>query len=560
MPVSPSLRDLRGRFDPEARNQKLTALAAVLVEGPQDAERCARVNDDLLFVRAFPDDPEVWEAARAGLAAIDEQVGSLSRKQRKLLDDSGIAGTTSRHTYSYGAARWMVSRGEKVSIDWSAYRKSEQLDPLIRQVLHPLEVDAFESGDYSTREWVELAAAHHAAIDWLLRDAPGPDDDRYGVWSTLYDAAQVPLAWDLTASRRSTTLASIDVERPVARAGFRRLPSDPPALIAQPLEGIRRLEGTEAEAWHDVCAASLAARCREVLATFDANRDEIYLADLGEGVKLCILGLARALRLPIEANYGYVMVSNGVPIGYGGATPLGPQANTGINIFEPFRKSEAGMLFAQALRAFATLFGVRRFLVNPYQFGKENDEGIASGAYWFYDRLGFRPRTVEGNLVRERERSRHEADPTYRSDAAALEQLATEDLVLTLAGGEQAPLIDERILTTVGVSVSRLLAASSAPTRLREANALMRMVGDAFAPKPINELDERERFGLGLLSPMLASLMGIANQWSPGDRAGVWELVRLKGETQERDYARHSATAWALWSALLQRTAGSSPG
>ncbi|MFO1316643.1 MAG: hypothetical protein U1F58_13655 [Burkholderiales bacterium] len=43
------------------------------------------------------------------------------------------------------------------------------------------------------------------------------------------------------------------------------------------------------------------------------------------------------------------------------------------------------------LRAFHTLYGSGRFVVNPYQFGAGNAEAIASGAFWFYYRLGFRP-------------------------------------------------------------------------------------------------------------------------------------------------------------------------
>jgi hypothetical protein len=60
---------------------------------------------------------------------------------------------------------------------------------------------------------------------------------------------------------------------------------------------------------------------------------------------------------------------------------LAAQANTGLHIFESFRGSEAGFLYVQTLRAFHSLFGVSRFVLNPYQLGAENDEGIDSGAY-----------------------------------------------------------------------------------------------------------------------------------------------------------------------------------
>jgi hypothetical protein len=50
---------------------------------------------------------------------------------------------------------------------------------------------------------------------------------------------------------------------------------------------------------------------------------------------------------------------------------------------------------ASCSRASAPLrhvFGTTSFSIDPYQLGKGNDEGLESGAWWFYAKLGFRPR------------------------------------------------------------------------------------------------------------------------------------------------------------------------
>ena len=62
--------------------------------------------------------------------------------------------------------------------------------------------------------------------------------------------------------------------------------------------------------------------------------------------------------------------------------------------------------------------GVTSFSIDPYQLGFENEEAIASGAFWFYRKLGFRPtdRGVARLVAREEERLA--ADPAYRSLAA----------------------------------------------------------------------------------------------------------------------------------------------
>ena len=54
----------------------------------------------------------------------------------------------------------------------------------------------------------------------------------------------------------------------------------------------------------------------------------------------------------------------------------------------------------------------QKFVVKPYQFGKGNPEGLKSGAFWFYYRLGFRP-------VRD----------DIREQAAAVEEITNRSII-----------------------------------------------------------------------------------------------------------------------------------
>ncbi len=239
-------------------------------------------------------------------------------------------------------------------------------------------------------------------------------------FAAAWDAAEVPLRWALADSKRSTTHARLNV-RPKWRSGFRRLAGSAPQELVRPLESIRLLPRREAVRVIDLARSALAARSREVHAMNYANPAEVHLADLGEGVELAVIGVPPRERLLLEANYGYLLLSNGVPIGYGGVSPLFRQANTGINVFDPFRGSEAAFLWVQTLRAFRTLFGVRRFIINGYQFGAGNSEAIASGAYWFYWRLGFRPSLPENVALAAEEgaRLKKSSDAAHAGGGAA---------------------------------------------------------------------------------------------------------------------------------------------
>ena len=80
-----------------------------------------------------------------------------------------------------------------------------------------------------------------------------------------------------------------------------------------------------------------------------------------------------------------------MPIGYGEAFVIGRSATMTFNIFESFRGGEAAYTFARTLAMVRQVFGAESFSLDPYQLGKGNDEAIASGAWWFYYKLGFRP-------------------------------------------------------------------------------------------------------------------------------------------------------------------------
>lgn len=546
------LHALRGTFGSASTAERLALLRSLARVRWRHAAAIAAWHDELLFLAAFPDAVAIHAAARAALERIAGQVARLTPPERKQLADSGLAGTTSTHTFMFGAARWLARHSQTLTLAFPKARDAERLDRLLHLILTTSEQDRFESGEVGTLEWMREAAGGDDPATWLLSRAPttGAHDDL--AWRTLYDDAEVPLRWTLGDSPLSSSRDHLPM-RPQLRSAFRALPRDPVGHVMTPLPGIRRARGAEAVRWHDAALGALISRAREVFPTIYANPREIHLAPLGEGATLCVLGASPGDRSALEANYGYVMFSNGVPIGYGGVTPFGAQANTGANIFESFRRSEAPFLFLQALRAFRTMFGVTRFVVNPYQFGAGNEEAIASGAYWFYDRLGFRPAQAAQSALADRERTAIARDRTHRSSITTLRALARGDVVLTLPDAEGAGPLSEQLLVDAGRHATRALAAVPARERAewieREARALLTRCTGA-----VRALTPAESVGARHLMPILAALAKEIARWSPTDRVRLWELVALKGAAQELPWARAAAQHAPLWRALQRLT------
>jgi hypothetical protein len=317
---------------------------------------------------------------------------------------------------------------------------------------------------------------------------------------------------------------------------MRRPAADAAADIARPLHAIERLPRPRARQVIASARAALAARCREVNAMTYPNVDEVWWCDLGEGAALAVIGIAPEQRLTLETNTGYLLFANGVPIGYGGVTPLFRQANTGINIFDPYRGSEAAFLWTQMLRAFRTLYGCDRFVINAYQFGAGNAEAIQSGAFWFYYRLGFRPAGAKTRGLAAREAARMAADRGYRSDTKTLRALATGDLYLDLPGFVATDHFDEALLPQVGALAARQLAGQATASRVAAVQRVAASVARDLGIVDLKDWTAAERRGLHLLAPVVAGVDGLRD-WPDAERAALVAMLRAKGGPQERDFA-----------------------
>ena len=550
------LRNVRARFDPAAEEEKRRLLDMLAVRRLARAGLLAAYHEDLLFLVAFPGSFDLRNAALAQLNSIGARVRALPATQRAALANTGIASSVSRYAIAHPIAERLVEdQPDAIELDWSNVEDPVRLDELISQVLTDVERDSFGSG-MSTRRWVATARRSDATstLQWLLRAGSARSAGARSDFAAAWDLAQVPVRWRIGDSPRSVTHNRIEVGIPWLRPEF-RTPSEPLARhVMRPLDRIERLKRPHAARAIDVARSALAARCREVHAMNYANPDEVHLADLGQGAQLVVIGVLPSHRLLLEANYGYLLLSNGVPIGYGGVSPLFRQANTGINIFDPFRGSEAAFLWAQTLRAFRSLFGVRRFIINGYQFGAGNAEAIGSGAYWFYYRLGFRPASPAGRRLAAEEAARLRREGG-RSPAATLHRLARGDLHFDLPDWDAADAFDEPALDRAGTALAQRLSRVPVWSRAAGARELAREVRGLLGARP-ERWARDEQAAFERLAPV-ASLLPALPTWPMNERRALAELLRAKGSTSEQEFARWATGLPRFFRELASVLAGS---
>ena len=543
---------IRNRYGSDAEQRKLELVEFLTKKPPQAVRALAKFHDCLLFLRAFPGSRDTLIAALLALDLFETWLRKTPRAARASLDDTGMAGSKSRHVFPFPIAHWLARRaGDEAEIDWRHYDNVARLDPALRAVARASELDGVDSGHFSTREWIAIARRPDMPSDlhWIVEALCA---ERSVDADQLWERAEPPLVWDLKNSQWSVTHNALRRQPPTMRRAMRRPEPDTVRRIATPLRKAAPLIARDAQKVLDVARAALTARCREVVPTSYANPSEVHWCELGEGAALAVIGATPRHRMSIEANYGYVLFSNGAPIGYGGVTALFRQANTGLNIFDPYRGGEAAFLWIEMLRAFHTLFGVKRFIVNAYQFGEGNAEAITSGAYWFYYKLGFRPSAPAQQRAAAREAKRLARSGAKRSTAATLKSLAIGDLLLDLPGFHERDHFDEELLPRLGAGAAQMIAAEPVSSRETAERQIAAKLAKLLGVQSMRNWPAPERRAFTALAPAISIVPGM-EKWSTDERKALVAMMRAKAAPQENKFARAAGKCPRFFRALARQ-------
>ncbi|MGI9205946.1 MAG: hypothetical protein ACR2Q3_18160 [Woeseiaceae bacterium] len=536
--IARQLFEIRNKYEPLASADKLSLLSQLDQTKLKTASDVKLLHSALCFIRAFPDTPAHYRLAHAELARMEHRVDVLAGAEQTSLWDSGIIGTPVHYRFSYEVARWLERRVPgTVSIDWEDMHDPPGLDEILTHLLQPSEDEYFDSGHVSGREWIELASAKSGGtdFDWLLAQLK---ERRFAtIWAQLYNAAELWLTWNLRGSALSKSLNAYPVKKIHARTGgMRKLRGPAKAEIMRPIGHIARLSQHAGSKMIDVAMASLAVRHRETYHFNHASSREVYLADVGCGTAVAVFGLQRRHRFPLECTLGYLILGNGMPIGYGGSSVLFRQVNTGLNVFDDYRGSEAAFLWVQVMRVYHHITGCSRYIANPYQFGAENDEALQSGAFWFYYRLGYRPVAADVRQLASREFAKSGRNKRYRSDIKTLRRLASCDMHLTLPGAKQSDLFDERWIETSSMLATKVLAEADGRTRRIAATRVAQQLAADLGLRSFAKWSASERNAFERIAPIAAAAN--PKDWSPEAKKSMRELLRAKGGDREARYAR----------------------
>ena len=529
-----ALRAIAMRFGAGNETRQARALGACAKRAIRDADVLLAYHDCLLFMLAYPKNAELLASARAELLRVAELAQHLTRpgsaKMRTRLEGHGIAWSEGTHNFGWDIARWLATRfpgNAEVDSFGEGVLSPQQA---LAAALLPMEFDIADPEALDADAFLEDASAGHkpSRLAWLvagLQRTPCPDVLREHV----FDALGTFIVLRPQATPLSRTFARGLPHRPF----FHRRPLvrqvDVARTVAQPLAIHRPLSRTEREAVLDAGRATLAAMGRETDAIARADADGVAWHHVGRGVAIALYTMRPERRSPLDSHVGMMLFKNSLPIGYGGGWPFFDACRIGVNIFEPYRGGESAFLFCQALRVFGQRFGVTRFVAEPSQFGGSGIEGLKSGAFWFYYRLGFRPMAERAAELARAEFARQQTTPGYRTPLPTLKRFTRSDIELRLAPADASTARNGSgpEPSYLSAAVSAWIARRFNGDRLRAEAFAARSVARALDVEPARWRGP-SRAALAALAPLLTQIRDL-RRWPRRDKRALVAIIHAKG-------------------------------
>ncbi len=531
------LEALRFRHEDGLAARKVALVRTLARRTLRSVRDVERFHEALCFLRAFPDDPAVLRAVVRALAGFARR-RDLAR-HRETLADSGIDGTPIRFAFFAPTAGWLARRHpERLELDWDAIDEEQEarLADLLELLVAWCETPALDEGDRDLRATIRLLAQRAADGAFLVRRFESLEASP-AVRQRIQDGLDLPFVLAPGPGGPSRTLALLE-GRPV-RFQDRPLATSRPELareVRRPPLSIRAVPLAEGRRFVDLAREAMVTRGRDLDAFMHADPRDARLVDCGDGLEFACLGVIPERRLLLEAVYGFVTLKNGVPIGYVLASALFGSCEVAFNVFETFRGGESALVYTRVLATCRALFGADTFTIYPYQLGHENEEGLRSGAWWFYAKLGFRPREARTLALFRREEAAIRRDPAHRSSLATLKRLAAENVYWT-SGRRRDDVIGLFPLERIGLAASDYLSNRFGADRERGEEVSADEVGKLVGIPRWRSLPAGERLAFRRWAPLVRPLPGV-ERWSSKARRDLGAVVRAKGGTRESEFVR----------------------
>lgn len=560
-PIGPLLKQLDQLKNQIGKSnaQKILALVRKLKRRTfDDASELLHFHELLLFVRVYAQTPEIVSETESQLRSFSSRVKRLIAQGTDLSEiehpeASGIHGTSVIDTFTYDIVLWLLRlHGTEISISWDWFESENRLAELWIRFMPLLGEDAFVEADVPYASWLRAAAGSNE-LQWLLERFDSQPLS-HGKKSELYNAQQLYTQWTPSYSSTRTGLRSPRRElfyhkEPLIRRGDVDFKSE---ITRQPPR-FERLSKRAGETVLDNAREASTVRYRELYGFTYGDPVKTFKCDLGRGVDLFVTGLPENNRLPLRGYHAAMAYKNEIPIGYFEGLSLFERMESGFNLYYTFRDGETVWLYARILNVMHHLTGVSVFTLDPYQVGHENEEGIESGAFWFYRKLRFRSTSSALQTLTAKEEAKMRKSKSHRTSPQMLRKLASAPMVLEIEKDEQGSW-DQFKTRTITIAVQRMMHESFHGDADRFYSAARDWLGGVLEKFEISSLGQKRSFSDFAVTLFL--LRDEVNRWSESELILLNEVMEAKSGADESRYLRLMQNHSRLRSAFLTLGSG----
>lgn len=496
------------------------------------------MQDQYLFRLAYPSDRKEYEESRIALQEIMHPFsvsGHNPKTQVHSLPE--VIGS-----FSYAITRWLTQRFPGAADLESSKALPETIKTFFSRILPRCEYETISAGHAGLLKRIDQLKGQGAGnrLQWLLQLMEDQLRDEREK-EQLFEQMQVFIRFRLPERE----LHPAEARAPVSGMGYHRRLSKKtkvPPIIRQPLPPATELTAAQKNKIIDLARISLLFLHRETEPFTYADPEGLELFELENGWSVALFSMQPGRRLSIESYIGYLAFKNAVPLAYGGGWLFGKRCQFGINIFPAFRGGTSLLLMAQLLRVYHQHYGAARFVVKPYQFGWHNPEAIRSGAFWFYDKAGFRPEDPLQSAIATAERKKKKLDPQYRTPASILKGFTRSSLVLSLEA-DAFPCYDAARLSE---AVTAMIRERFGGHRRKAIRTAMQEWRKYWQFSPLSKKGSLEKSIWEEWSLLLLSSTD-TGQWTAKEKQAMSQLIGCKARAPEAVFINRLQQLGRLW-------------
>ena len=438
-----TLQSLRTKYEVAALAEKRQLLKSRLITANATAKELFELHELLLFIRAYPDNEEILRLAEQCQEKCNNAIQRILRKRssstQRIFENTGIIGTTITGCFSYDLVSWLHHQYPTAICFDSFGGDVEEVYAHLLSLLPASIREHYTDHGYTTaEEWLQTSASHNRYDQLkLILSLFSSEHLHFRQRDALFDRLQLYVEIDTT---RVPCRSNNSIPRPAVyyhEQGLIRK-TDLNTILQEALPEEKNLSHEEKQQYIASIRLQLLSLYRETDPGTYADINDLHVYHVGRGMESVLQGMQPERRNPIDAYIGFMAFKNGLPYAYGGAWLLGKMAKIGINVFPSFRGGESAWFFAQLKRVYYQQFNPAYFVAEPYQIGRDNPEGIETGAFWFYYRLGYRPMQNKLQQLAAEHWKKMLAQPGKKSPVKILLQLVEDEMVYLPSGNESA--------------------------------------------------------------------------------------------------------------------------